>query len=588
MGGHTSLIYGLIILAGAILIVPLFKRFRMSPILGYLVTGMVIGPYGFGLVPDGENIRLLAEFGVLFLLFMIGLELPLDRLRAMRRYVFGLGSSQVIVTALILIGLAVWWGEPVGAAVVIGFGLALSSTATVLGELSERSELVMRFGRVSLAVLLMQDLAVAPLLAMVPLLGDQAPEGHALLIRAAEGLGALLLVVFLGRFVFRPVFSVVVSAKMPELFTATSLFLVVGTSFLTAEAGLSMPLGAFLAGILLADTEYRHQVEADIYPFRGLFLGLFFMTVGMSIQGTLLLNHAPLILGLLLVLILIKVFVTTIACRLFSLRWDVALRTGLTLAQGGEFAFVLIGLAVVEGVVSSFPAQIIFLVVALGIVATPFLIALGELAGNWLQQYVDVEPATLDHEAQDLRNHVVIAGFGRVGQTVADLLEQLDIPYVALDLDRNVVADARRSGKPVYYGNASSAQVLEAAGVGKAKVAVVTLDAHHLAQSLITLLRKRWPDLPIYSRARDLAFSEQLENAGATEAIPENIEASLRLGSRVLRAIGMPRDQVQELLEILTAEDYRLLREHVHCVETDGRTKQQLSEFSRRNQGDGD
>lgn len=588
MGGHTSLIYGLIILAGAILIVPLFKRFRMSPILGYLVTGMVIGPYGFGLVPDGENIRLLAEFGVLFLLFMIGLELPLDRLRAMRRYVFGLGSSQVIVTALILIGLAVWWGEPVGAAVVIGFGLALSSTATVLGELSERSELVMRFGRVSLAVLLMQDLAVAPLLAMVPLLGDQAPEGHALLIRAAEGLGALLLVVFLGRFVFRPVFSVVVSAKMPELFTATSLFLVVGTSFLTAEAGLSMPLGAFLAGILLADTEYRHQVEADIYPFRGLFLGLFFMTVGMSIQGTLLLNHAPLILGLLLVLILIKVFVTTIACRLFSLRWDVALRAGLTLAQGGEFAFVLIGLAVVEGVVSSFPAQIIFLVVALGIVATPFLIALGELAGNWLQQYVDVEPATLDHEAQDLRNHVVIAGFGRVGQTVADLLEQLDIPYVALDLDRNVVADARRSGKPVYYGNASSAQVLEAAGVGKAKVAVVTLDAHHLAQSLITLLRKRWPDLPIYSRARDLAFSEQLENAGATEAIPENIEASLRLGSRVLRAIGMPRDQVQELLEILTAEDYRLLREHVHCVETDGRTKQQLSEFSRRNQGDGD
>lgn len=588
MGGHTSLIYGLIILAGAILIVPLFKRFRMSPILGYLVTGMVIGPYGFGLVPDGENIRLLAEFGVLFLLFMIGLELPLDRLRAMRRYVFGLGSSQVIVTALILIGLAVWWGEPVGAAVVIGFGLALSSTATVLGELSERSELVMRFGRVSLAVLLMQDLAVAPLLAMVPLLGDQAPEGHALLIRAAEGLGALLLVVFLGRFVFRPVFSVVVSAKMPELFTATSLFLVVGTSFLTAEAGLSMPLGAFLAGILLADTEYRHQVEADIYPFRGLFLGLFFMTVGMSIQGTLLLNHAPLILGLLLVLILIKVVVTTIACRLFSLRWDVALRTGLTLAQGGEFAFVLIGLAVVEGVVSSFPAQIIFLVVALGIVATPFLIALGELAGNWLQQYVDVEPATLDHEAQDLRNHVVIAGFGRVGQTVADLLEQLDIPYVALDLDRNVVADARRSGKPVYYGNASSAQVLEAAGVGKAKVAVVTLDAHHLAQSLITLLRKRWPDLPIYSRARDLAFSEQLENAGATEAIPENIEASLRLGSRVLRAIGMPRDQVQELLEILTAEDYRLLREHVHCVETDGRTKQQLSEFSRRNQGDGD
>lgn len=587
MGGHASLIYGLVVLAGAILIVPLFKRFRMSPILGYLVTGMVIGPYGFGLVPDGENIRLLAEFGVLFLLFMIGLELPLDRLRAMRRYVFGLGSTQVLVTALILIGCAIWWGEPVAAAVVIGFGLALSSTATVLGELSERSELVLRFGRVSLAVLLLQDLAVAPLLAMVPLLGDQAPTGQALLIRAGEGFGALLLVVFLGRFIFRPVFSVVVSARIPELFTATSLFLVIGTSFLTAEAGLSMPLGAFLAGILLADTEYRHQVEADIAPFRGLFLGLFFMTVGMSIQGTLLLNHAPLILLLLLGLIVVKAVVTTIACRLFSLRWDVALRSGLTLAQGGEFAFVLIGLAVTENVVESFTAQIVFLVVALGIVATPFLIALGELSGNWLRKYVEPEPETLDSDTQDLRNHVVIAGFGRVGQTVADLLEQLNIPYVALDMNRNVVADARQAGKQVYYGNAANPQVLEAAGVGKAKVAVVTLDHHDMSQSLITLLRKRWPDLPIYSRARDLAFSELLENAGATEAIPENIEASLRLGSRVLRAIGMPRDQVQELLEILTAEDYRLLREHVRCVETDSKAKQ-LAELSQRVHGGDD
>lgn len=587
MGGHASLIYGLIILAGAILIVPIFKRFRMSPILGYLVTGMVIGPYGLGLVPDGENIRLLAEFGVLFLLFMIGLELPLDRLRAMRRYVFGLGSAQVISTALIIIALAFWWGEPVSAAVVIGFGLALSSTATVLGELSERSELVLRFGRVSLAILLMQDLAVAPLLAMVPLLGDQAPTGQALLIRAGQGLGALLLVVILGRFIFRPIFSVVVSARIPELFTATSLFLVIGTSFLTAEAGLSMPLGAFLAGILLADTEYRHQVEADIAPFRGLFLGLFFMTVGMSIQGALLLDHAMLILGSLLALILIKALVITIACRLFSLRWDVALRTGLTLAQGGEFAFVLIGLAVIENIVASYTAQIIFLVVALGIVATPFLIALGEVAGNWLRRYVEPEPESLDSDAQDLRNHVVIAGFGRVGQTVADLLEQLNVPYVALDMDRRVVREAREAGKQVYYGNAANAQVLEAAGVGKAKVAVVTLDHHDLAQNLITMLRNRWPDLPIYSRARDLALSEQMETAGATEAVPENIEASLRLGSRVLRAIGMPREQVQEMLELLTAEDYRLLREHVRCVETDSKARQ-LVELSQRAHGGDD
>ena len=431
MGEHVSLVYGLIILAGAIMIVPLFKRFRLSPILGYLVTGMAIGPHGFDLVPDGPVIRLMAEFGVLFLLFMIGLELPVDRLRAMRRYVFGLGTAQVLVTALVIFIIAINLGVSTSMAIVAGFGLALSSTATVLGELSERGEMVRRYGRVTLAVLLLQDLAVAPLLAMIPLLGDDLPNHQALLYRAVKGLAALGLVVLLGRFVFRPLYALVVSAKMPELFTATSLFLVIGTSYLTSSADLSMALGAFLAGVLMADTEYRHQVEADIAPFRGLFLGLFFMTVGMIVDSTLLLRHGGLIFGLLVALLVGKAVIMAVIARFFGMDWAVASRSGLTLAQGGEFAFVLIGLAVTEGVFEKDIAQIIFLVVVLGIVATPFLISFGARVEDWFKEKEETEQPMLESEALDLRNHVVIAGFGRVGQTVADLLTEMEIPYVA-------------------------------------------------------------------------------------------------------------------------------------------------------------
>lgn len=560
------------------MIVPLFKRLRLSPILGYLVAGMLIGPHGFDLVPKGHVIEILAEFGVLFLLFMIGLELPIDRLRAMRRYVFGLGSAQVLVTAFIIFVVSINLGLDISAAIVIGFGLALSSTATVLGELSERGELVQRFGRVSLAVLLMQDLAVAPLLAMIPLLGDDIPNSQALILKAVQGLAALGFVALLGRYVFRPLFAVVVSVKMPELFTATSLFLVIGTSFLTAAAGLSMALGAFLAGILMADSEYRHQVEADISPFRGLFLGLFFMTVGMIVDGGLIFDHGALIMSLLVALLVGKALIMAFCARLFGLRWSVASRAGITLAQGGEFAFVLIGLAVNEGVLQGEIEQIVFLVVVMGIVATPFLISLGEKVSLWFKEKEEPEAPMLEDETLDLRNHVVIAGFGRVGQTVADLLAEMHIPYVALELDRALVAEGRRRNLPVYYGNAGNAHVLAAAGIGRAKAAVITLDQHKAAEVLVTVLHQRWPDLPIYARARDLANSERLERLGAAEAIPETIEASLRLGARVLRSIGIPREQVQQQLELMSANDYRLLREHVQAVEKDGQPEPPAAE----------
>lgn len=570
MGDHGTLIYGLVILGAAVVIVSLFRRLKLSPLLGYLAAGSIIGPFGLGLVDDGPAISMLGEFGVLFLLFMIGLELPIDRLKALRRYVFALGSSQIVVTGAALSAMAWFAGLPPYAAVTVGAALSLSSTATVLQLLSERGELLQRFGRVSLAVLLMQDLAVAPFLAVLPFLAARSVDaGDPAYILAAKAIGALVVIFLLGRFVARPALRIVGSSRTPELFTASSLLIVVGTSFLTAEAGLSMALGAFLAGMLLADTEYRHQVEADILPFRGLFLGLFFMTVGMRLDAHIMIDEAGLI-GLLLVVLLgTKAVILFLLCRAFSLPVSSAIRTGFALSQAGEFAFVLIGLAMTAGIVPAYEGQVVFVTVALGIVATPFMLHLGRKLTVGIDAREATRAGSLEGEAHDLAGHVVIAGFGRVGQTVGELLHDQEIPYVVIEFDHRIVMDARKRGLPVFFGNASQASVMESAGVGRARAAVITLDQTKPAEHLVHNLRSHYPDLPIIARARDLKAADMLEKAGASNVVPETIEASLRLGATVLKAAGKSQEEIRELMIGLTADDYRVLRDRVSCLETE-------------------
>lgn len=563
MHDHGVLLDGLAVLLAAILLVPLFARLKLSPILGYLAAGMAIGPFGLGLISDTQEIRLLAEFGVLFLLFMIGLELPIERLKALRRYVFGLGGAQVLITGAAIAGacLAVF-DMAVEGAIVLGFGLALSSTATVLQLLSERGELIQRHGRVSLAILLFQDLAVAPLLALIPLLA--LPDGNLLAmlgLAAVKAAAALVVIVLIGRYVLRPFYRAVVAHGGPELFTATALFIVLGTSLITAEAGMSMALGAFLAGMLLADTEFRHQVEIDIQPFRGLFLGLFFMTVGMGVDARILIEEMALIGALLVALLTLKTVVILALGAVFGLGRAVTFRAAFALAQGGEFAFVLLGLATLEGVVDARAAQIAFLVVGLSIVATPLMMLLGRRLAARVGGAARPHEAELGAEAEDLRDHVVIAGFGRVGQQLAAILSEKGLAYVALERDSALVANARRAGLPVYFGDASHPDILEAARVDHARACVITLQRGGGEERLIAVMRARHPDLPIFTRAHDWEHSRALDAAGASGVVEETGEVSLRLAARVLRSYGTGTEAVRETTARLRERDYEALRE---------------------------
>ncbi len=550
----------LIILAAAILFVPLFQRMKVSPVLGYLAAGLAIGPHGLGLIAEIGGARLLAEFGVIFLLFAIGLELPVARLMAMRRYILGLGLTQVAVTSLVIGLIALAFSQGAVAALVLGGALALSSTAAVLQHLVERGEVTARYGRAAIGVLLFQDLAVIPLLVLLPLLAG-AEEGlvQVLGFAALKAAGVLVAIVVIGRFVIRPVYRLIAGTRNPELFAATSIFVALGTGWATEHAGMSMALGAFLAGLMLADSEYRHQIEADIQPFRGLFLGLFFMAVGMAVDLGRLASNPGIVLGLAAALLVGKAAILTGLGLLLRLELALAVRVGLLLAQCGEFAFVIGGFAVFQGVLDQDVAQIVFLVVAVTMATTPLLAVLGRRWSRMLER----RTAHGAHHAESggpLDGHVVIAGFGRVGRTVAELLTAQGVSYVALDQDPARVAEGRADGLPVYYGDASRAEVMSAVGGGRARVVAVTLDKPGPAERAVEALRHGYPKVPVVARGRDMADLSRLEEAGATEVVPEALEGSLRLGATVLRLAGAADDDIQETLNRFREDDYARLK----------------------------
>ena len=564
MDGPEILHDVLVFLVAAVVVVPVFRRLRSSPVLGYLAAGLLIGPHGLAFIRDTESAHTLAEFGVVFLLFMIGLELSFGRLRVLKRYVFGLGSLQVAVTGLLIGGIAWKLGATVEAAAIIGGGLALSSTAFVLQLLIERGERATRFGQVSFAILLLQDIAVVPLLILVTLLG----QGEGSFIAAVGGatiraVVALVLVVGIGRLILRPIYRIIAGTKSSELFVATTLLTVLGTGWLVSLGGLSMALGAFLAGLLLSETEYRHQVEADIQPFRGILLGLFFMTVGMSINIPLVGTHVGQIAALFVALLIGKSIVTAALCRGFGLPFSVSVRAGMLLSQGGEFGFILFASASALGVIPMETAQVLLAVIALTMAATPAMDYWGNRSFNFLAKQ-EREPVTgTDEISDDLEDHLVIAGFGRVGQTVASVLSAGGIPFVALDLDPDRVSKCRRIGLPVFFGDAGQIEVLKAAGANRAKGAVITIDQPATASRLVAALKEYAPDLEIFVRARDLSHSRQLEIAGATAVVPETIEASLQLGGIVMNAMGITPDEVAAIIEDLRQDDYEKLSEIV-------------------------
>ena len=542
----------LIFLAAAVLFAPLLRRLKFSLVLGYLAAGAMIGPHGLSMIDDVAETRDLAEIGVVFLLFAIGLELSFERLKVMRRLVFGLGTAQVLVTGALIAGIAIAAGQTAGSAIVIGAALALSSTAFVLQLMTERGDLATRHGRAAFSTLLFQDLAVVPILVLVPLLAD---DQGGLSILTALGLVtlkaaiALAVIVIAGRQLLRPLYHVIASAGAPELFTAMTLLVVLGIGWATQMVGLSMALGAFLAGLLLSESEFRHQVEADIEPFRGILLGLFFMTVGMSIDIGLAFREIVTVLSYLGGLIVLKFVVMLAVAMAMRLPFAVALRTSALLAQGGEFAFVILGLAAASGVVPDATIDLLFLVVAISMAATPGIVwAISRLASR-LEHTENLSMGADVETVAEIDGHVVIAGFGRVGRTVARLLDAKLVPYIAVDTDAQRVRDGRRDGHAVYYGDASRPDVLKHLGGERSRAVVLTMTTEGQAiDRTVGHLIARLPQIPIFARARDPMHARRLEELGAAGTVVETQEASLQLGGAVLNRAGSDWEEIEELI----------------------------------------
>lgn len=554
----------------AAILVPAFQRVRISPVLGFLLAGVLIGPFGLGAFADRlpvlayvtftevESVRVLAEFGVVFLLFLIGLELSIERLWSMRRLVLGLGASQVLVTGLVIGAVALAWGHALHAAILIGASFALSSTAVVVEELIRRKEFSTRVGRASFSILLFQDLSVVPILILVSAFTGAA--GDSLLEALAVGFGvaiaAAVAIFVLGRIVLRPLFRLAASVRAPEFFVAITLLAVIGASAATAAAGLSLALGAFLAGLLLAETEFRHQIEVDIQPFKGLLMGLFFLTVGMSIDLHAFADLALAIVASVIGLILLKAVITTILGRLFGLPLASAAHAGLLLGQAGEFGLLVVGLAMAGGLIPGADGQFFLIVAGLAMMVTPVLAVAGARLGARLERENTQSLEADATEIAELGHHVVIAGYGRVGAAIAALLREERIDYVALDMDPDLVSKLRAAGEPVFFGDGRRAEVLAKVGAERAGAIVLTLDVERDAEHAVRDIRKRWPDVQVYARARDLEHAAELDAAGATRTIPELAESSLQMGAFVLTGLGLPPDAVNTLVDRLRDGGY--------------------------------
>jgi CPA2 family monovalent cation:H+ antiporter-2 len=582
----STLEVALLYLVAAVLGVVVCRSLKLPPMLGYLVVGVVIGPNTMALANDSAGVKYLAEFGVVFLMFVIGLEFNLPKLRSMRTLVFGLGLSQVALTmigvlighAMLVAGYAFFFGQAWQmswqGAIVLGGAFAMSSTAIVVKLMAERLELESEHGRRVMGVLLFQDLAVVPLLVLIPALGagtEQLVSALALALVKAVVLLTLLLVG--GQKVMRWWLTLVARRKSEELFMLNLLLITLGLAWLTEHAGLSLALGAFVAGMLVAETEFKHQVETDIRPFHDVLLGLFFITVGMKLDWRPVLDNWLLVLLITTLPVLAKFALVAALARIFGAAPGVALRTGLYLAQAGEFGFVLLALGALNGLVSPAWVSPVLASMVLSMLATPFIVMYSDRivmklsSSDWLLQSVQL--TTIAKKAIRAEKHVIICGFGRSGQNLARLLDTQNIPYMALDLDPDRVRQAAAAGQSVVFGDAARLQSLMAAGLARANAVVVSYPDTPSALKILRLVREHAPAVPVVVRTIDDTDLETLRAAGATEVVPEAIEGSLMLASHALALVGVPVRTVIRLARDARDERYGLLRGYFHGADDD-------------------
>ncbi|KAG7352257.1 glutathione-regulated potassium-efflux system K+/H+ antiporter [Nitzschia inconspicua] len=549
----------LLLLLATALITPICKRIGMSPILGFLASGMLLGPNGCGLISGIHTTETLAELGIVFFLFEMGIELSVERLLSMKRDVFGLGLSQFLGTALAVAGVGKLLGLPANALVVLGGGLALSSSAFVLQLLKDKKQLATRFGKASFGVLLFQDLAVVPLLVVTPILaGGGSGLAQALgsaVLKAAIALGAIAAA---GRYLLNPLFKIVASSRSQEAFLGVILLTVLSMSFMTEGLGLSNTLGAFLAGVLLSETKYRYQVEADIAPFRGVLLGLFFVTVGFEIDVFLIASNLPQVAAIVMGILAVKTVVLTLLSLAFGLSFSTSQQTGLILSQGGEFAFVAFGLARSFGILDKPTTKLLLTCVSLTMALTPAMASLGGRISKTLEERSDfTHYLGQDRDANEIKesdDFAVVIGYGAVGKVVCDLLDRKLIKYVGIDIDPNKAIQARNAGLPVFYGDIGRQEVADAFNVGKAKAVIVCISDRDQANRAVIALRRWFPDLKIFCRARDKDHAFRLQStldvAAMVPILPEdNLLLTLPFGGAVLRALGGSPEEVNAILE---------------------------------------
>lgn len=568
-GSEVLIKDAIVFLFAAGIVVPLFKALRFPAVVGFILAGLALGPFGLGrfaeevprlywiTISESAAAGLFAELGVLFLLFLLGLEMSFERLWALRRAVFGAGGFQAGLTAAAVTGICYGLGLSLPAAITIGLALALSSTAIVMQLLQESRRAATPVGRTSLAVLLFQDILVAPILILV---GFLAMEGGGSLISVIgdaliQGILAVLVIVLIGRFVLARVFRMAADAGGRDFLMALILLTVVGAAAITASAGLSLALGAFLAGVLLGETEFKHQTEVDLEPFKGLLLGLFFLTVGMGLDLVEISRSIDVVLIGLIVLIALKFIIAFVACRLFATKTPESIETASFLATAGEFAFVILAAGTAGGVITASEAAPVAAIAGLSMVMIPFLSRLGRIVGDHMSK--DAEPTGPAITQAEHDGHIVIAGYGRVGQTFADILTVEDAELIALDLDVKRVLDARSAGQAVFVGDASRPEILEIAGIDNAALFIVTVDSAVAAKAMVRAARSLRGDLVILARAQDADHAQRLLDSGADYVIPDAIEAGLQLAGRALLEFGYATETVRDRLAAGRDTEYR-------------------------------
>ncbi len=570
---NSSLNTVLLLLFFSVASVAIFRKINLPSVLGYLLVGMLVGQHSLGLVEHSSAIEQIAEIGVVFLLFTIGLEVSIPKLLSMKGIVFGIGLSQVLISTFSTLLIGLWLGMSWQTAFAVGGALALSSTAIVVKQLTEQHELHSRHGHIALGVLLFQDLAVVPFLVLIPIFADPAAGSlwQPITLALFKAVVAFAIIYVVGTYLLRPVMHWISATYSSELFTLFILLISLLAAWLTFELGLSMAMGAFLAGIMLAETEYQHQVQTEIRPFKDVLMGLFFISVGTQFNWHVIITDPVSVLVLTLGLMFGKGIAVTLISRLAGYATGVSIRAGLSLGQGSEFGFALLGVALSSGLLSTELNQPIVAAIVLSMALSPLLIRYnGRIARALSPDYVAQKAqhdAHIERAAQQVSQHIIICGFGRTGQNLSQFLEQVNIPFLALELDPDLINENWDAGVPVYYGDSSHPEVLEHAGIHRARAIIITFHDFNVSRYITKTVRKLRPDIPLIVRTRDDLHLEELLEKGATEVIPDTVESSIMLAWHALTLIGLDKDSVDDMVNQARGDHYSRIRAFFHSQE---------------------